>query len=144
MEYIAFLMEEVPAEQREQLRLAKLDLTGIPQLASDEEPDEEPATTPAEPKPKPIDPKLLKQARKLGYQPLSGPRGVADDLKQLPGVTPRIEKQVNDLGLFHLWQIAELSPATARNISTKVLRADAISKSKLRGRPAKGGEAARH
>ena len=46
----------------------------------------------------------------LGFEPLSGPRGVADDLKKLPGVSPAIEKKLNDLGIFHFWQIAELSP----------------------------------
>ena len=45
----------------------------------------------------------------LGFEPLSGPRGVADDLKKLPGVSPAIEKQLNDLGIFHYWQIAGLS-----------------------------------
>ncbi len=37
----------------------------------------------------------------LGFEPLAGPRGVADDLKKLPGVSPAIEKQLNDLGIFH-------------------------------------------
>ena len=40
---------------------------------------------------------------------MPGPRGVADDLKKLPGVSPAIEKQLNDLGIFHYTQIAELS-----------------------------------
>ena len=53
-------------------------------------------------------------------QPLSGPRGVADDLKKFPGVSPAIEKQLNDLGIFHVWQIAELSPIAAHNIGEEV------------------------
>ena len=44
----------------------------------------------------------------LGFEPLPGPRGVADDLKKLPGMSPAIEKQLNDLGIFHYSQIAEL------------------------------------
>ena len=48
-------------------------------------------------------------AADLGFEPLPGPRGVADDLKKLPGVSPAIEKQLNDLGIFHYSQIAELS-----------------------------------
>ena len=56
----------------------------------------------------------------LGFEPLSGPRGVADDLKKLPGVSPAIEKKLNDLGIFHFWQIAELSPAAAHNIGEEV------------------------
>src|SRR5262245_54691043 len=35
----------------------------------------------------------------LGFEALSGPRGVSDDLKKLPGVSPAIEKKLNDLGI---------------------------------------------
>ena len=52
----------------------------------------------------------------LGFEQLAGPRGVADDLKKLPGVSPAIEKQLNDLGIFHLTQIAELNDKAAHNI----------------------------
>jgi small subunit ribosomal protein S2 len=55
-----------------------------------------------------------------GFQPLSGPRGVADDLKKLPGVSPAIEKMLNDLGIFHFWQIAEFNPADAHRIGEEV------------------------
>ncbi len=51
-----------------------------------------------------------------GFQPLSGPRGVADDLKKLPGVSPTIEKKLNDLGIFHYWQIAEFGAGDAQKI----------------------------
>jgi small subunit ribosomal protein S2 len=57
---------------------------------------------------------------KLGFEPLSGPRGVADDLKKLPGVSPAIEKQLNDLGIFHFQQIAELSSSAAHNVGEEV------------------------
>ena len=56
----------------------------------------------------------------LGFEPLPGPRGVADDLKKLPGVSPAIEKQLNDLGLFHYTQIAEFSPTAAHNVGEEV------------------------
>lgn len=55
-----------------------------------------------------------------GFQPLSGPRGVADDLKKLAGVSPTIEKKLNDLGIFHYWQIAELGGADAEKIGDEV------------------------
>jgi len=57
---------------------------------------------------------------KLGFEQLSGPRGVADDLKKLPGVSPAIEKQLNDLGIFHFQQIADLSPTAAHNVGEEV------------------------
>ncbi|HET9904603.1 MAG TPA: 30S ribosomal protein S2 [Xanthobacteraceae bacterium] len=55
-----------------------------------------------------------------GFQPLSGPRGVADDLKKLPGVSPTIEKRLNDLGIFHYWQFAEFTPEDADRIGEEV------------------------
>jgi small subunit ribosomal protein S2 len=56
----------------------------------------------------------------LGFEALPGPRGVADDLKKLAGVSPTIEKKLNDLGLFHYWQIAGLSPQAAHNVGEEV------------------------
>jgi small subunit ribosomal protein S2 len=55
-----------------------------------------------------------------GFQPLSGPRGVADDLKKLPGVSGAIEKQLNDLGVFHYWQLADLGETDAHRIGEEV------------------------
>ena len=57
---------------------------------------------------------------RLGFEALSGPRGVADDLKKLSGVSPTIEKKLNDLGIFHYWQIAGLSPTAAHNVGEEV------------------------
>jgi small subunit ribosomal protein S2 len=56
----------------------------------------------------------------LGFEQLPGPRGVADDLKKLPGISPAIEKQLNDLGIFHFSQIAELNAKAAHNIGEEV------------------------
>ena len=55
-----------------------------------------------------------------GFEALSGPRGVADDLKKLPAVSPAIEKKLNDLGIFHYWQIAGLGPAASHKIGEEV------------------------
>ena len=55
-----------------------------------------------------------------GYEVLSGPRGVADDLKKLAHVSPTIEKKLNDLGIFHYWQVAGLSPDAAHTIGEEV------------------------
>jgi small subunit ribosomal protein S2 len=56
----------------------------------------------------------------LGFEALSGPRGVADDLKKLTGVSPAIEKKLNDLGVFHYWQIAALGPEAAHNVGEEM------------------------
>jgi small subunit ribosomal protein S2 len=63
---------------------------------------------------------LPAETNRLGFEQLSGPRGVADDLKRLPGVSPAIEKQLNDLGIFHYQQIAELSANAAHNVGEEV------------------------
>ena len=55
-----------------------------------------------------------------GYEVLSGPRGVADDLKKLAHVSPTIEKKFNDLGIFHYWQIAAFTPEAAHKIGEEV------------------------
>jgi small subunit ribosomal protein S2 len=68
----------------------------------------------------PVKEELPAKTDGLGFEPLPGPRGVADDLKKLPGVSPAIEKQLNDLGIFHYTQIAELSPTAAHNIGEEV------------------------
>jgi small subunit ribosomal protein S2 len=69
---------------------------------------------------KPILEELPQPEARSGFEPLSGPRGVADDLKKLAGVSPTIEKLLNDLGVFHFWQIAELGPDDAHKIGEEV------------------------
>jgi small subunit ribosomal protein S2 len=68
----------------------------------------------------PVVEELPPEINKLGFEPLSGPRGVADDLKKLPSVSPTVEKKLNDLGIFHFQQIAELSPIAAHNVGEEV------------------------
>jgi small subunit ribosomal protein S2 len=67
-----------------------------------------------------VEPLPTAEAPGLGFEPLPGPRGVADDLKKLPGISPPIEKKLNDLGIFHYTQIAGLSPTAAHNIGEEV------------------------
>lgn len=56
----------------------------------------------------------------LGFEQLPGPRGAADDLKKLPGVSGTIEKKLNDLGIFHYSQIAALNEKAAHNVGEEV------------------------
>jgi predicted flap endonuclease-1-like 5' DNA nuclease len=42
---------------------------------------------------------------------LSGPIGAADDLKQINGVGPVLEGKLNNLGIYHFWQIARWTDA---------------------------------
>jgi small subunit ribosomal protein S2 len=68
----------------------------------------------------PIPEEIPAPADETGYEVLSGPRGVADDLKKLHHVSPAIEKKFNDLGIFHYWQIAGLGPDAAHKIGDEV------------------------
>ncbi|HEX2655526.1 MAG TPA: 30S ribosomal protein S2 [Xanthobacteraceae bacterium] len=63
---------------------------------------------------------VLPEVTKSGFQPLPGPRGVADDLKKLTGVSPAIEKMLTDAGIFHFWQIADFTQDDARKIGDEV------------------------
>ena len=68
----------------------------------------------------PVVEELPPAADDSGYEVLSGPRGVADDLKKLGHVSPTIEKKLNDLGIFHYWQIASLAPKAAHKIGEEI------------------------
>ena len=68
----------------------------------------------------PIPEELPAAADSAGYEVLSGPRGVADDLKKLAHVSPAIEKKFNDLGIFHYWQVAGLGRDAAHNVGEGV------------------------
>jgi small subunit ribosomal protein S2 len=51
---------------------------------------------------------------------LPGPRGVADDLKKLTGVSGAIEKKLNDLGIFHFWQLSEMDAKASHFVGEEV------------------------
>jgi small subunit ribosomal protein S2 len=42
------------------------------------------------------------------FKGIDAPRGEADDLKRIKGVTEKVEQKLNDAGVFHFWQIADL------------------------------------
>jgi small subunit ribosomal protein S2 len=47
-------------------------------------------------------------AKLVVFKGIEAPRGEADDLKRITGITPKIEQRLNDAGVFHFWQIADL------------------------------------
>ncbi|MGE0628514.1 MAG: 30S ribosomal protein S2 [Hyphomicrobiaceae bacterium] len=54
---------------------------------------------------------------------IEGPRGEPDDLKRITGISPRIEQRLNDAGVYHFWQIADLD-AESTGLLDKQLRLD--------------------
>ncbi|MEE8242213.1 MAG: 50S ribosomal protein L21, partial [candidate division NC10 bacterium] len=80
-----------------------------PKPAEEEAPAVEPeelAAAEAAPAPEASAPEVVATAP----QTLEAPEGEADDLKQIGGVGPQLEKKLNGLGIFHFRQIAALSP----------------------------------
>ncbi len=54
------------------------------------------------------------------FEQLPGPRGAPDDLKKLTGLSPDIEKQLNDLGLFHYTQSSVLGKQISHHLGETV------------------------
>lgn len=42
------------------------------------------------------------------FKGIDEPRGEADDLKRITGINGKLEQRLNDVGVFHFWQIADL------------------------------------
>ncbi len=56
----------------------------------------------------------------LTFETLDAPRGVPDDLKKIPGLGPMIEQRLNDLGIFHFWQLAQLNGSDIQQIEEEL------------------------
>ena len=57
-------------------------------------------------------------AEKPTFRGIDAPRGEADDLKRLPGINVKLEQRLNDIGVYHFWQIADLDPETTEALDT--------------------------
>jgi len=57
------------------------------------------------------------------FKGIDAPRGEADDLKRISGISPKLEQRLNDLGVYHFWQIADLDAGAIasldRSLDTK-------------------------
>ena len=54
------------------------------------------------------------------FKGIEAPRGDADDLKRLPNVDPKLEQRLNDIGVYHFWQIADLEPDMAEALDRRL------------------------
>jgi small subunit ribosomal protein S2 len=68
----------------------------------------------------PVEEVAVEKAEWESFAPLPGPRGAPDDLKKLHGVSPVIEKKLNDVGFFHYSQLAGLNANDARHLGETV------------------------
>jgi small subunit ribosomal protein S2 len=44
------------------------------------------------------------------FKGIEAARGEPDDLKRLPNIDNKLEQRLNDMGVYHFWQIADLEP----------------------------------
>ncbi len=68
-----------------------------------------PASMSAPPRPRP-----RSRWRVPTFKGIEAARGEADDLKRLPNVDNKLEQRLNDLGVYHFWQIADLDAGDGR------------------------------
>lgn len=54
------------------------------------------------------------EALPVRFKGIEAPRGEADDLKRITGISPKLEQRLNDAGVFHFWQIADLDADNAK------------------------------
>ncbi len=54
------------------------------------------------------------------FKGIEGPRGEADDLKRIPGIDGKLEQRLNDAGVFHFWQIADLDAEQTAALDAKL------------------------
>jgi len=70
------------------------------------------------------------------FKGIEAARGDADDLKRLPNVNNKLEQRLNDIGVYHFWQIADLDPEMtealdrALNLKGQIAREEWIAAAK--------------
>jgi small subunit ribosomal protein S2 len=60
------------------------------------------------------------EALPVRFKGIDAPRGEADDLKRITGISPKIEQRLNDAGVFHFWQIADLDADMAKALDAQL------------------------
>jgi len=59
---------------------------------------------------------------------LAAPQGVRDDLKVISGIGPKLERALNENGIFHFWQISSLTAEQVEDLDTKLSAKGRISR----------------
>lgn len=62
------------------------------------------------------------------FEGIEAPRGEADDLKLVSGIDARLEQQLNGIGVYHYWQIADLDEVNLALLAAEMkMEASAIT-----------------
>ncbi|CAN1721811.1 Small ribosomal subunit protein uS2 [Hyphomicrobium sp. 1Nfss2.1] len=64
------------------------------------------------------------------FRGIEAPRGEPDDLKRITGISPKLEQRLNDAGVFHYWQIADLDAEQTGALDRKLKLRGQISTEK--------------
>jgi small subunit ribosomal protein S2 len=70
-----------------------------------------------------VNPNMEAMPGKAVFKGIEAARGEADDLKRITGIDPKLELRLNDAGVFHFWQIADLDDAGLGLLDTWVVQA---------------------
>jgi small subunit ribosomal protein S2 len=70
---------------------------------------------------------LAAEGETAGFEGIESPRGEPDDLKLLTGVTDKIEQSLNGNGVFHYWQIADLTEENVKLLDETLKLEDGTS-----------------
>ena len=62
------------------------------------------------------------------FKGIDAPRGEADDLKRITGISPKLEQRLNDLGVYHFWQLADLDAGTIASLDKSLETRGRISR----------------
>jgi len=60
------------------------------------------------------------EAAVVTFKGIEGPRGEPDDLKRITGIDAKVAQQLNDAGVFHYWQIADLAADQKTALDTQL------------------------
>ncbi|MEZ5899514.1 MAG: 30S ribosomal protein S2 [Hyphomicrobium sp.] len=64
----------------------------------------------------------------VSFKGIEAARGEADDLKRITGISPKLEQRLNDAGVFHFWQLADLDSDHANALDRQLkLKGQVIS-----------------
>ena len=70
----------------------------------------------------------LGDGRPAKFVGIEGARGEADDLKRITGINPKLELRLNDAGVFHFWQVAELDEINVKLLERQLRLKGQITK----------------
>ncbi len=74
---------------------------------------------------------------KVTFKGLEAARGEADDLKRITGVSGKLEQKLNDAGVFHYWQLADLDADHIEALDRKLKLKGQIAKEDWAGQAKK-------